>query len=240
MVSDRDRPYLQTAEQWARFLSALTHELRTPLASLRMLSELLAGAPPGHLGDAERRYAENIHEVAQDIQGLVLETAELAQLVAGRVQIREEMVTLRPLVEQVEEELRPRLWERGIALTDSMDPALPRHVRADRDRLRRVLGLVLGVAVSHAQSEVFFRLDLEEGSLRVLVSSDGPPFPETETREAFEPFHEGIRASRQRGGRSLALPLADELARALGGALRACNRGGRPTFDLSLPAAGSA
>jgi signal transduction histidine kinase len=93
--------------------------------------------------------------------------------------------------------------------------------------------------VSHARSEVFFRLDIDEGELRIVISSDGPPFPEADPEALFEPFLDGFRAARSRGGRSLGLPLAKELTRALGGTLRAQNRGGRPAFALALPAAGS-
>jgi signal transduction histidine kinase len=99
--------------------------------------------------------------------------------------------------------------------------------------------LLLGVAMSHAASEVFFKLEVDGGDLRAVISSDGQPFPEAASQALFEPFHDGIRATRPRGGRSLALPLASELARALGGTLRAENRGERPTFELSLPAAGA-
>ena len=235
-MTDRDRTYLQTPEQWTRFLSAFTHELRTPLASLRMLAELLAGNPQGLPGAQERRYAENIQEVVQDIQGLVGDIAELARLMAGRVQARPSDVVLTMVVEQVMEAARPRAWERGIAMTDSLDPALPRVFRADPDLLRQALTLLLGAAVSQAESEVFFRLDFDDGDLRVVISSDGLPFPEA-ADTLFEPFDDGARTTRQRGGRSLALPLAKELTRTLGGTLQAGNRGGRPTFDLSLPAA---
>ena len=233
-MSDRD--YLQTPEQWTRFLSAVVHELRTPLASFRMLADLLAEAPQGHLGDQERRYSENIREVVQDVQALVGDVGELARLLAGRVQVRPEEVALEKLVDEVEEAVRPRAWEGGIALTDSLDPALPQRFRTDPDRLRQALVLLLGAAVSHAKSEVFFRLDIDDRGLHVVISSDGPAFAEAAPQAVFEPFHDGFRATRQRGGRSLALPLANEMARALGGALRAENRGGRPAFDLAVPA----
>jgi signal transduction histidine kinase len=236
-MSERDRTYLQTPEQWTSFLSAFVHELRTPLASFRMLADLLAGAPKEHLGDQERRYSENIREVVQDIQALVGDVGELARLLGGRIQVRPEAVPLETLVDEVEEVVRPRAWEGGIALTDSLDPALPAVFRSDRDRLRQILILLLSAAVSHAKSEVFFRLDIDDKGLRAVISSDGPPFPEGSAQTLFEPFRDGFRSTRQRGGRSLALPLADELARILGGALRAENRGGRPAFDLSIPAA---
>jgi signal transduction histidine kinase len=234
--TDPDRAYLQEPEQWTRFLSALTHELRTPLASLRMLAELLAGAPQGNLGSQEKRYAENIQEVVQDIQTLVGDVAELARLLSGRVQVRTGEVALEELVDQVKESVRPWAWERGIALTDSLDPALPQLLRTDQDRLRQSLILLLGAAVSHAESEVFFRLDLDGGDLRVVISSNGSPFPEAALQTLFEPFDNSVGVARRRGGRSLALPLANELMHTLGGTLRAGNRGGRPTFDLSLPA----
>ena len=233
-IMDQDQT-MQTQEQWTRFLSALTHELRTPLASLRMLAELLAGAHQGHLGAQEKRYAENIQEVVQDIQSLVGDVAELARLLAGRVQPRTDDVVLETLVDQAKESVRPWAWERGIALTDSVDPALPRLVRTDPDRLRQALTSLLGAAVSHARSEVLLRLELEGGNLRAVISSDGPVFSDAALQTVFEPFDNSM-ATRRRGGRSLALLLADELARVLGGSLRAGNWQGRPTFDLSLPA----
>ncbi len=170
------------------------------------------------------------------MQALVGEVSDLSRLLAGRVPVRSEDVVLETLIGQVEEAVRPQAWERGIALTESFDPALPRQVRTDPDHLRRLLTLVLGAAVGHAASEVFFRADPDDGLLRVAISSDGELFPEREPAAVLSPFHDTVRTSRRRGGCSLALPLADQLARALGGALRASNRGGRPTFDLSLTA----
>jgi C4-dicarboxylate-specific signal transduction histidine kinase len=99
--------------------------------------------------------------------------------------------------------------------------------------------------VSHARSEVFFRLDADRldadnGHIRIVISSDGPAFEEASLAAFFEPFDDGARVGRQRGGRSLALPLANELTRALGGMLRASNRGGRPTSSTRSPTTSSA
>ena len=239
LVSDKDRPYLQTPEQWTSFLSDLVHELRTPIASFRILTDLLAEAPPSRLGDQERRYAENIRDVAQDIQSLLSDVGELSRLLAGRVAVRPREVVLEQLVNQVEEAVRTRAWENGVALTDSLDPALPPFFRTDPDRLREALVLLLGNIAGNAKSEVLFRLEGEDGKLRAVLSSDGPPLPEEALASLFTPFQDGVRAARARGGRSLSLPLANELARSLGGKLRAENREGKPAFVLSLPAAGS-
>ena len=240
MTNDnRDRTYLQTPEQWMYFLSAFIHEIRTPLASFRMLADLLAESPQGHLGHQERRYTESMREVAQDLQALVGEAAELAHLLTGRVAVRPVEISLEQLVDQVEEVVRPAAWEKGIALTDSLAIDLPKSFRADPERLRQALTLLLEVAVGHAKSEAFLRLDICGGNLRIVTSSDGPPFAEAALQSLFDPFQRAVLAARPRGGRSLALPLASELARALGGTLIAENREGKPTFDLSIPAAGA-
>jgi signal transduction histidine kinase len=239
MNDNRDRTYLQTPEQWMQFLSAFVHEIRTPLASFRMLADLLAEAPQGHLGPQERRYTESMREVAQDLQALAGEVAELAQLLAGRITVKPAEVPLEQLVDQVEEAARPRAWEKGVALTDFLAFDLPKSFRTDPALLRQALVLLLEVAVSHAKSEVFLGLEITGGNLQVVISSDGPPFAEAALPSLFDPFQRDVRTVRSRGDRSLALPLAKELARTLGGTLDAENRGGRPTVAFSIPAAGA-
>lgn len=105
-------------------------------------------------------------------------------------------------MDQVRESVHPWARECGIALTDSMDPALPRLLRTDPDRLRQILTSLLGAAVSQARSEVFCKLDLDGGNLRALISSNGPVFPEAALQTVFEPFDNSV-ATRRRGGRSL-------------------------------------
>lgn len=240
MNDQRDRTYLQTPEQWTRFLSAFVHEIRTPIASLRMLADLLADTPPGSFNDQQKRYTENMREVAQEIQTLVGEVAELALLLDGRAIVRPIEFLLEPLLDQVEEKVRPLAWERGVALSDSLAPAVPMLFHSDPDRLRQALVLLLGSVVSQARSEVLLQLDVADGALRIQISSDGPPLSEAVLRAPFAPFQDGIRSGRGGGGsRSLALSLANELAHALAGSLQAENRSGKPVFELSLPTAGA-
>jgi signal transduction histidine kinase len=232
-----DRRHLLTPEQWTRFLADLVHELRTPVASLRMVADLLAETPSGHRGAPQQRYSENVQTVVQEIQNLLGDVGELSRLLEGRRALRPEAVDLKQLVDQAEDAVRTQAWEAGIALTDSLDPALPRLLRTDPELLRKLLGLLLAASVSYAQSEVLLRLDIDEGAVRAVVSSDGHPFPEPVPPDLFAPFQPALRLNRQRAGPPLAPPPAASLARLLGGTLRGVNRGGRPAFELSLPAA---
>ena|GEM_PF-4288478 len=85
----------------------------------------------------------------------------------------------------------------------SLDPALPAFIRTDRDRLRQTLILLLGAAVSHAKSEVFFRLDLNDKGLHFVISSDGQRFPDP-PQAIFEPFHDGVLTARPPSRRAAA------------------------------------
>lgn len=239
MPDAQTRPYLRTPEHWASFLSAFVHELRTPLASLQMLGELLSDPSSGSSGEGARRNLENVRQVVQELLGLVADAGELARLLAGKAAVWPEEVELAQLVPQLEERVRPQAWERGIGLLLTLDPALSTPLRIDRDRLRQALVLLLEAAVRHARSEVSARLALAGGRLLAVISSDGPPFPDGAAGTQFEPFGEGSRKLRAEGGRIMSLPLANELVLALGGALWAENRGKRPSFTLEIPLAGA-
>jgi signal transduction histidine kinase len=236
-MNDGEPSCLRTAAEWLRFVSELTHELRAPLASFGMLADLLAESAGGRLNAQETRYCESLREVAQDLQALVGDAAELALLLGGRTAAAVQAAALEPLLDRVEDSVRPLAWERGIVLSRSLDPSPPpRWLRTDPERLRRLLMLLLETALGDARSEVLWRLEFERPGLRVEVSSDGAPFGEGAPAAMLQPFGDAAHALRRRGGRALGVPLAAELARLLGGSLLLANLGGRPTYEVSIPA----
>ncbi|HEY0784181.1 MAG TPA: HAMP domain-containing sensor histidine kinase [Thermoanaerobaculia bacterium] len=238
-VSDPRRPYLETTEQWASFLSAFVHELRTPIASLKILGELMQGSPALG-GERERLFLENMQKVVRDLLALVGDAGELGRLIARKATVRSEAVDLGAIFEGVEETLRPRAWDSGIGLQVALGPETADPIHTDRELLRRMLTLLVGAAVQHARSEVVVRADVDGGRLSIVAASDGSPLPDPAATALFQPFGDGQRSAREHGGGSLTLPLANEVALALGGVLRAENRGKRPAFVLELPVRPSA
>lgn len=234
-----EAPYLHSQEQWATFLGGFLHELRTPISSSRMLADLLLESPEVQLGPRERRYCENLNQVLQEIQDLVADAGELARLALGGEPAPPRPAALAEAARKAEEAIHTHAWEAGIAVTSFVDPRLADSFPTDAPRLTRLLLLLLDGGVSHARSEVFLRLDADGDRLGVTVSSDGAPFPEPAPPGIFAPYAADALALRKRRGRGLALPLAHELARSLGGRLGLENVRGRPTFLLSLPRPGA-
>lgn len=235
-MNEQEPTYWQQPEHWARFFSAFIHEIRTPIASLGILAELLADSTAGGRNDATR-YAERIGDVVQDMQAMTVEVSELSRLITGRTPAQEPTtVELGQVVARVEAAVLPRATERNVTLALTSLAATPRALHLDAGRLVQALTLLVGVAVGQARTEARCLITLDADVLRAEISSDGMPIPDAVLPSYFAPFEDGGHSPRAKGGQSLALPLARELVRFLGGALAAANSEGRPAFALSVPA----
>ncbi len=172
--TDPERSSEPGSKRRARFLSALVHEVRTPLASSCTLIELLAALPEVRAAEKEKLYVDGLRQVMRDVQLLLDDVAELARLLGGRIELKPGDVSPAALVAEVEDALRPQAWERGVSLSHSLGSTLPPLVRAGAERLRQLLALLLGATVGHARSAVLSRLDAESGRWRAVLSSTAP------------------------------------------------------------------
>ena len=197
----------------AAFLRRMAHEMRTPLASMLMLAELLADNAGGRLGEREVGYAEKLLQAGGEIRDLIEEVLDLSRLETGAVEVDTSEVALATMLEEVAAEFDDLAGDAPIELAAAVDAELPSTLRTDRVQLRRLLRLILAHA-ARATAEGIVRLRAHQGSeamIELVVSDDGEGLTEEERREAFEPFAPG-----QRG---LRLPIARRLAELLGGTL---------------------
>ena len=231
------RPALETTEQWARFLSGFVHELKTPLASLGMIAELLDKGGCEGLGSNGKRYTGNLRELTHDLQVVVQDAGTLARLLEGRRVARREALPVADSVGRVAEAARSRGWERGLSLVTTLAPDLPATVTSDRGLFEEALGALLETAIALAEQEVALDVRSDGETLAVTVTPDTGCGPE-EGPEALlgDPFGGGTaRLLRQKGVRPLAPLLAREAARLLGGGLTMVAGDGRTRCVLCIP-----
>ncbi len=224
-----------TREQ--RFLSGLTHELRTPLGSILMLAELLEENRSGSMSDKDLAYVEKILQAASDVRALIDDVSLLSRIDAGRVTVTLADVSLRWLLDK----LAPDEAEAAKPSRDlvSCEGDLPEGLITDGELLLRILRTLLSEArrVS-ADKPVTLTVDIAEtGRLRFRVRDNGPSVPQDRLQELFEPFAvAGSRNRRQFGGQSLSLPIARRLSQLLGGELSLrSGQGEGNTLELVLP-----
>ncbi len=207
------------------FVATASHELRTPVASLQTLLELVAE----EAGDAEpdltvlRADVDTALAQARRLGGLAHGLLDLSRLDAG-VPPRSEPIELGELVRAVAAEFRP---------PPESDLA-PCWALGDPDSVARIVRLLIDNAFLHGSGRVEVRTEHRDGVVVVRVLDDGHGVPEAERETVFERFRRGDASASP--GFGLGLAIGRELARKMGGELAAEDGpGGR--FALALPAA---
>ncbi len=217
------------AERERRFTADVSHDLRTPLTSLAATATVLEEQLDELPEPARRAVAVMVGDVVR-LRDLVLELLELARLDAG-----EELGQPEPL--RVEAAVQATLdgQARTRTLRCHVDVPSGLQVLAERARLRRILGNVIGNAAAHGASQVWVAASADGEEVRIVVSDDGPGIPVRDLERIFDRFFKSDR-SRASGGSGLGLAIAREHARAMGGDLVAGNEPGRGArFVLTLP-----
>ncbi len=226
------------ARERAQFASAAAHELRTPLAGLRLYGDMLAH----QLGDPARSkfYAEQISREADRLGRVVSNMLEFTRLERGSLAIRPEQGDLVGTVRDCVEQLRPALEAAGCQVAFSAEDNLP-LVSFDRDALHHVVQNLLDNAERYSRASEVRTVDVSvvkrDGGAAVIVSDRGVGIDAGAARHLFLPFQRDTNAGRP-GGLGLGLVLVKALVQAHGGEVSWCARdGGGTTFNVVLPVA---
>jgi signal transduction histidine kinase len=193
-------------------VSAVAHELRTPVAAVRNAAEALRQTPD----DAARERLLGVIVGASDQLGrLVDDLLDAARLGSGRFEVR--LTSCDPAAIVVEAAQAVELAT-GAGGTIAVDTHGAPAVLADPDRLRQIVTNLLENAISHGGGRAAVSIAVTgSGSVQVSVTDAGPGIPAGERDRVFEPFHRLAGGSVR--GTGLGLHLARELALAMGGTL---------------------
>jgi signal transduction histidine kinase len=199
-------------------LLAVSHDLRTPLTSIRGFAEAIKD---GAIADSAQA-ADVIIAESRRLERLVGDLLDLTKLEARQLSI-----TLRPtdpteVVTTTAEGFRPAAATSGLAMVvDAPPPAPP--VVADPDRLAQLLANLLENAMTYARTTVTVRVAREQasGGCVITVVDDGPGIAEGDLTRVFERFYRADRGPNRQMGSGLGLAIVAELATAMGGTVRA-------------------
>ena len=224
------------AQEEARraLLAAISHDLRTPITSLRLLTDALREEV---IPDAERRVAlERMDRHLRRLSGLIDDLFDLARLEAGDVTWSPQRVRLPVLVGEIVDALRPEAEAGGVdvrsRIPDDLSP-----VSADPERLQRVLFNLLHNAIRHtpADGEVVVLAEPRPEQLEIEVADTGTGIAAAAQPRVFEPFFRGGDAAARTGaGAGLGLAIARAIVEAHGGRiwLEPASGGTRVRFSL--------
>ena len=223
------------ASDRARFAATAAHELRTPLASLRVYSDLIAEErDPGK----RERYAREIAGQTDRLGRVVANVLEVTRLERGTFALKPRPGEIGRAVAECVARLEPHMEAAQCPIELRVAPDLP-AVAFDPDALHHVVDNLVDNAekFSRAASDRSIRVDvLREGEgVAIVVSDRGPGVPEELLREA-RPFRRGASPIAP-SGLGLGLFLVDRIVKGHGGALRSTRReGGGAAVHVYLPA----
>ena len=221
---------IRLARQKTDFVSNVSHELKTPLTSIRIFSELLAKNPDP---DRQKRYSEIIVNESSRLTRLINNVLDFARMDRGETKYEREVFDLNALVRETLTNFRPNFASDGV---DSS----PLPVHGNRDAVAQVLLNLLSNAEKYGDG----RIDVttrrsENGLATVQVSDRGPGVPHGSEEKIFEQFyraHNSLSSGIQ--GAGLGLTLARRIARANGGdVIYEPHPGGGSQFSIKLSTA---
>jgi signal transduction histidine kinase len=225
--------------QHQNFVSAVTHELKTPIAGIRLALETVLS---GRVDDEGRtRFLNNALADSERLADLVEKVLEVTRYTGGAHRFRMELGDLSQLVEDEVLVAERRVLARGGVLETEVTPGV--QGTFDPEAMAIVISNLIENALKYAQDEaprVWVQLRLERGEAVLEVRDNGVGIAPAELESIFKPFYRSTdHVTRRTPGTGIGLFVAREIVNAHGGRLTASSPGPGQgaTFRLSLPGA---
>jgi signal transduction histidine kinase len=229
---------LQLHELKTTVVATVAHELRTPLASMRMLVDTLREGRC-RTDEQRREYLDLIAQENVRLSRLTENFLTLSRLERSQQRIVIAPVEVRPLLDEVLRPLRARLEAPDCVFACEVPAPVP-AVAADRDALHTILTNLLDNALKYTgeKKQIALRVSTAAGHVVFAVRDNGVGLTASERRAVFAPFFQADRKlSRTQGGCGLGLSIVQRLVAQLGGQVSAQSEpGSGSTFTVTLPA----
>jgi signal transduction histidine kinase len=224
------------AELKSAFIAGVSHDLRTPLASILLMAENLEA---GHVSEerARERYYGSIRREAQRLRRLVENVLDFSRLERGeRLSVAREPVDLATFARELATESAERVEAAGGKLTCAAEE-VHGEAHIDAFALRRAVWNLVDNALAHSGSkEISLGIAVEGETLVLRVGDQGRGVPPAERERIFEPYTRGTHTNGSSGGAGLGLAIVREIARAHGGeaSVRSDANGHGAVFELRI------
>jgi len=208
---------LELEQEKTKFLQHISHELKTPLTTIREGAELMDEQIVGSLNSQQREIAHILHENSIQLQKLIEDLLDFSILQSHQSRTLHAGVELDALIEEVLEDHKVALLSRQLELSKSLEAV---SLVGDREKLRTLVDNLVSNAVKYSPlgSRLSVSLSTRDSQAVIEVADSGPGIPWAERERVFEAFFQGEPAARGHvRGSGLGLSIAREHAQAHGG-----------------------
>jgi two-component system, OmpR family, phosphate regulon sensor histidine kinase PhoR len=223
------------------FVSHVSHELKTPLASITAYSEMLADGEAADEGTRKEFYSV-IQNQAQRLNRLIEDILNTSRIESGLVKVNKELVSLTMLIEEQLQMIKSYAEEKSIEVV-GQTPIVFDRVYVDRDMMSQVIVNLLSNAVKYTPSggsvKIETTVDEAASVVRVTVTDTGVGIPEDEIARVFDKFYRVGANKKQATGTGLGLTLVKQIIEQVheGRVFVTSRVGVGSTFGFELPLA---
>jgi signal transduction histidine kinase len=229
----------------SHFISMVSHDLKTPLASIKGAAENILEELAGPVSDRQRTYLEMILKSSDNLQQMISNILDLSRIESGHMSLNVEVLDVKRETEHILRFIRPLLEEKNLKariVVEAKDTA----IAADRTRLWQIINNVMSNAIRYSPRGGLIDILVEDSRggdaapnpmLTVTITDEGPGVAEDDRERIFEPFY--TRSSEAAGAHraGLGLTIVKQLVELHGGAVSVTNSAqGGASFTLTLPA----
>lgn len=185
-------------------VGVVSHDLRNPVAAVKMLSRTLLNEPDG--GEQTRERIKLISQAAEQMDALIRDLLDVNRLDAGRLAIDAVPIDPSLLLTNALQTLRPLVAEKGIKLDLQIESGLP-SVMADRERIQQTLSNLVGNALKFSPpgTKIVVMARKEGSSVVISVLDSGQGIASEQLPRVFDRYWQAARTDRQGAGLGLAI-----------------------------------
>jgi PAS domain S-box-containing protein len=223
------------------FVAVVSHELRTPLNAIMGHAEIMKESVYGTLNEKQASITERIMVNVTRLLSLVGDLLDEAQIRAGKLTIRPELIKTSTLLETLHASMDKITADKGLSLVSELSPSMPEQIAGDPQRIQQILINLVGNALKFTEKgSITVRIDrADSNQWKMEVSDQGIGISEDELPYIFDTFRQANNleiSTRMHGGVGLGLSIVKQLVELMGGEIYARSESGQgSTFTVTLP-----
>ncbi len=228
----------ESARLKSEFMSTMSHELRTPLNAMLGFTGILLAGMDGKIDETAHYMLERVELNAKRLLGLINDILDISKVEAGRMEVVAKPVELQQLVNQWDAQTGVLARQKGLEFAIEYNPALPKTVILDRERVTQVITNLLSNAFKFTEKgKVQLTVTMNGDKLIMKVSDSGIGIPPHALNYIFDEFRQVDGSWRRNyGGSGLGLAIVRNLCRIMDGKVSVESKLGEGSvFTVTLP-----